>query len=357
MILEAIDGSILIALDDAILLDLGSTPPAPYANYTELPQGVSIALSLQSYNLLKTNGVYLCGFDYSLVTNYLSTGFFDGYVKVEDFKNTESLSGYFPPFSAYKISTNAFRVANNNIIDVKLPPVAKSYLDASFNIIVKNSGGYSKSRLYYPASFAPPPTPTPTPTPAVPSACLDNWSLANFTGTTFKNGDPIPQITDQEAWNTATGPGWCYFDNDLTYDTVYGKLYNWYAVTDARGLAPAGYHVPTVAEWEDLITCLGGSYIGGGYWSVAGAKMKTIGTFQDGDGLWDTPNVATNESGFSAVPAGCRTSGFINLHARGSFWVYDQITCINFRNGDPLVYIGSDAPTVGYSVRLKQGNP
>jgi len=197
-------------------------------------------------------------------------------------------------------------------------------------------------------------TPTPTPTSTTPSACLNNWSLVNFSGTTFRNGDAIPQITDQEEWNTATGPGWCYFDNDPANGAIYGKLYNWYAVTDARGLAPGGYHVPTIAEWEDLITCLGGSYVGNGYWSVAGAKMKTIGTIQDNDGLWDSPNVATNESGFSVVPAGCRTGGYINLNARGSFWAYDQITCINFRNGDPDVYIGSDAPTVGYSVRLKQ---
>ena len=200
------------------------------------------------------------------------------------------------------------------------------------------------------------PTLTPTPTSTTPSAaCLTNWSLVNFTGTTFRNGDPIPQITDQEEWNTATGPGWCYFDNDPANDTIYGKLYNRYAVTDMRGLAPEGYHVPSLAEWEDLIICLGGSDAGGGIWPVAGAKMKTTGTIQDNDGLWNSPNVATNESGFSVVPAGCRTGGFINLHSRGSFWVNDSDTCINFNNGASYVYIGGDSTTVGYSVRLKQG--
>lgn len=274
------------------------------------------------------------------------------------FPENARLNSAFPQISGYPWQNFYNLNFNEIVINVYNLPANNTY-----DVIIGNRAGYSKlsDKDYFivatDVATTPTPTitPTPTPTPAVPSACLDNWSLANFTGTTFKNGDPIPQITDQEAWNTATGPGWCYYDNDLTYDTVYGKLYNWYAVTDARGLAPEGYHVPTLAEWQDLIVCLGGSDTGGGWWSVAGAKMKTTGTVED-YGLWYPPNVATNESGFSAVPAGCRTSGFINLHARGSFWVYDQITCINFRNGDPLVYIGSDAPTVGYSVRLKQDN-
>ena len=198
-------------------------------------------------------------------------------------------------------------------------------------------------------------TPTPTLTPTPLSTCLDNWSLVNFNGTTFRNGDTIPQITDQEEWNAATGPGWCYYDNDSANDAIYGKLYNWYAITDPRGLAPEGYYVPTLAEWEDLIICLGGSNAGDGIWPVAGAKMKTTGTIQDNDGLWNSPNVATNESGFSVVPGGCRTSGFINIHSRGSFWVPDSTTCINFNNGASYVYIGGDSQTVGYSVRLKQG--
>lgn len=121
-------------------------------------------------------------------------------------------------------------------------------------------------------------------------------------------------------------------------------------------MAPEGYHVPSLAEWQDLIICLGGSDAGGGIWPVAGAKMKTTGTIQDNDGLWNSPNVATNESGFSVVPAGCRTGGFINLHSRGSFWVYDSDTCINFNNGASYVYIGGDSTAVGYSVRLKAGN-
>ena len=184
-------------------------------------------------------------------------------------------------------------------------------------------------------------------------ACIAGWTYTNFQGTTFRNGDTIPQITDQAEWNAATGPAWCYYDNDAANDAIYGKLYNRHAVIDVRGLAPEGFHVPTLAEWQDLIVCLGGSDAGGGIWPVAGAKMKTTGTIQDADGLWNTPNVATNESLFSVEPAGCRTSAFINLHARGSFWVNDQSVCINFNNAPSYVYIGGDSDYVGYSVRLK----
>ena len=176
----------------------------------------------------------------------------------------------------------------------------------------------------------------------------------NFQGTTFSNGDAIPQITDQATWNAATGPAWCYYDNDAANDAIYGKLYNRHAVADARGLAPAGFHVPTLTEWQDLIVCLGGSDAGGGIWPVAGAKMKTTGTIEDGDGLWYAPNVATNESLFSVEPAGFRTASFGSKGIRGSFWVYDQSVCINFNNGASYVYIGGDSDNVGYSVRLKQ---
>ena len=159
-------------------------------------------------------------------------------------------------------------------------------------------------------SQTPPPPPPPTLSP-----CIAGWTLVNFMGTTFRNGDPIPEVTDQSVWNSTTGPAWCYYNNNPANGAIYGKLYNRAAVTDVRGLAPAGHHVPSLAEWETMITCLGGSDAGDGFWPVAGEKMKTTGT-----SLWNSPNVATNESGFSVVPAGCRTSGFVNLSLRGSFW-------------------------------------
>ena len=121
------------------------------------------------------------------------------------------------------------------------------------------------------------------------------WTNKNLDVTTYRNGDPIPQVTNNVTWANLRTGAWCYYNNDSANGAIYGKLYNWYAVNDPRGLAPQGWHVPTDAEWTTLSTNLGGN-------SVAGGKMKTTGTTR-----WASPNTnASNESGFSALPGGYR---------------------------------------------------
>jgi hypothetical protein len=91
----------------------------------------------------------------------------------------------------------------------------------------------------------------------------------------FRNGDPIPEAKTDEEWYQATNnkePVWCYYNNDPANGEKYGKLYNWFAVNDPRGLAPTGYHVPSDAEWTTLTNYLGGE-------SVAGTKMKSTSGF------------------------------------------------------------------------------
>ena len=122
------------------------------------------------------------------------------------------------------------------------------------------------------------------------------WMDKNLELTTYRNGDTIPYVTNPTAWAALTTGAWCYYGNDPS--SGYGKLYNWYAVTDSRGLAPQGWHIPTDAEWTTLSTVLGGE-------SVAGGKMKTTGTTR-----WTSPNTgATNESGFAGLPGG---GGYFN---------------------------------------------
>ena len=133
------------------------------------------------------------------------------------------------------------------------------------------------------------------------------WSCKNLDVDHYRNGDPIPQVTDSIEWSKLTTGAWCYYNNDPAMDGIYGKLYNWYAVTDPRGLAPVGWHIPSEQESNALEEFLGGMSEGGG-------KLKSIGTYQVGDGLWVTPNEgATNESGFSGLPAG-------NRNEKGEFW-------------------------------------
>jgi uncharacterized protein (TIGR02145 family) len=162
-----------------------------------------------------------------------------------------------------------------------------------------------------------PKTNPPTPPVSIPSVtiCSQIWMLNNLEVTTYRNGDPIPQVTDPAAWGLLSTGAWCYYNNDPAMGVIYGKLYNWYAVNDPRGLAPTGWHVPSYAEWTTLITCLGGDLIAGG-------AMKSTGTIEAGNGLWYAPNTgATNSSGFTGLPGGGRTNdGPFNVIGNAGAW-------------------------------------
>ena len=82
------------------------------------------------------------------------------------------------------------------------------------------------------------------------------WSTENLKVSKFRNGDSIAEAKTAEQWvkaGEAQKPAWCYYDNDPINGKRYGKLYNWYAVSDPRELAPVGWHIPSDVEWEDLI--------------------------------------------------------------------------------------------------------
>jgi uncharacterized protein (TIGR02145 family) len=137
------------------------------------------------------------------------------------------------------------------------------------------------------------------------------WMEKNLDVLTYRNGDVIPQVTDPTAWARLTTGAWCWYSNSADNGAIYGKLYNWYAVNDPRGLAPQGWHIPTDAEWTTLGTLLGGD-------AAAGGKMKTTGTTR-----WTTPNAsATNESGYAGLPGGFRyyDGAFYAVGNAGYWW-------------------------------------
>ena len=103
------------------------------------------------------------------------------------------------------------------------------------------------------------------------------WTTKNLDVTKYRNGDAIPQVQDKNAWAKLKTGAWCYYENKTAKGTTYGKLYNWFAVNDPRGLAPSGYHIPTDAEWTILTDYLGGD-------SIAGAKMKSTSGWNSFDG-------------------------------------------------------------------------
>lgn len=182
------------------------------------------------------------------------------------------------------------------------------------------------------------------------------WMRENLRTTRYRNGDPIPEVLLNSDWGALASGAWSWYDHDPEKDKPYGKLYNWYAVNDLRGLCPTGWHVPsgndTSSEWKTLIDFLGGL-------GVAGGKMKTKGTIQAGTGYWQDPNTgATNESGFTGLPGGFRgsTGIFFDLGVNGICWSSTESSTSNawFRGlGDNTVIVSQDrlGKRLGFSVR------
>ncbi len=119
------------------------------------------------------------------------------------------------------------------------------------------------------------------------------WMAENLKTTKFNDGTTIPLVTVDTDWAALTTPGYCWYNDSVSYEATYGALYNWYVVNTGK-LAPKGWHVPTDSEWTVLTTFLGGT-------TVAGGKLKETGTAH-----WDTLVGATDEYGFTALPGGCR---------------------------------------------------
>src|SRR6478736_1024516 len=157
------------------------------------------------------------------------------------------------------------------------------------------------------------------------------WMKENLKVTRYNNGDIIPTGLSDVSWATATSGAVTIYNNDDGNNKVYGKLYNWYAATDPRKIAPQGWHIPSTEEWEALISFLGGE--------SAGGQMK-----ESGLAHWTIPNSgATNISGFTGLPAGLRYGGtFSDLGISGIWWssntgAYDddsEADCIRLNNED-----------------------
>lgn len=150
------------------------------------------------------------------------------------------------------------------------------------------------------------------------------WMVENLKTTKYNDGTNIPMVTDVSAWLSLTTPGYCWYDNDAsTYKTPYGAHYNWWAAKTGK-LCPTGWHVPSDADFNTLTAFLGGN-------TNAGGKLKEESTIH-----WKTPNEgATNETGFTALPAGTRDGaggGYGQLGNVGMWWY------INNSDTDPAYY-------------------
>lgn len=214
------------------------------------------------------------------------------------------------------------------------------------------------------------------------------WMLQNLNVTHFKNGDAIPQATTNEAWNLAANegkPAWCYYNNISDQEMYYGKLYNWFAVNDPRGLSPEGWHVANENDWKILISTYGDS--------IAGGALKIDNGWMDWSDMMTCKNcdkwnatyrsqhhcdfckdqkvisimrkgTGNNVSGFAAWPGGCRfTSGEFFRKGRLAQWWTSGLTNENqpmnviiyhYENG---VYLDDkQSKGVGMSVRCIKDN-
>ena len=140
------------------------------------------------------------------------------------------------------------------------------------------------------------------------------WMAENLRTTRYRNGEDIPEVTNNNTWKNLTTHAYCNYENSTDRDQIatFGRLYNWFAVSDSRNLAPEGWHIATDADWTLLEAYLGGS-------AVAGGKLKETTPLH-----WAAPNdINSNLSGFTALPGGRReyTDGsFINLGYDGFWW-------------------------------------
>ena len=185
------------------------------------------------------------------------------------------------------------------------------------------------------------------------SIYYQTWMQQNLTVSHYQNGDGIPEVSDSATWANLTTGAWCWYNNDsATFAATYGKLYNWYAVNDPRGLAPAGWDVPEKSSYDSLVKFIDvstdttqGSFNYGYY---AGGPMKQTGTI-----LWRNPNRrATNSSGFSGLPGGCRTEDaiFNNNRVYGVWW-----TKTSYSNDFAwFIFLGYDYQQVGRSNDFKK---
>ncbi len=174
------------------------------------------------------------------------------------------------------------------------------------------------------------------------------WMVENLRTTKYNDNSPITPVSDNAVWGTLTTEAYCWYNNDeATYKETYGALYNWYAVNTGK-LCPAGWKVPSDADWSLLITTLGGDS------TTVGGKLKETGTMH-----WVSPNTgADNSSGFTALPGGSHyTNGGFYLNGKyGWYWSTDESSATKawheyFQYNSSAIFRIAGSKSDGFSVR------
>jgi len=184
------------------------------------------------------------------------------------------------------------------------------------------------------------------------------WMAENLDIGVFQNGEVIPEAASAIAWEQAGKselPAWCYYKYDPENGTKHGRLYNWWAVKDVRGLAPEGWRIPSDDDWDELATLLGGA-------EKSAPRLKVIKGWTKLKGNLGGKN--TNESGFSGLPSGyCAPWGFSYDQGKiGKFWSDTEapggaisISAYHLYYGNDGLNSSLEFKAVGLSVRCIKG--
>ncbi len=175
------------------------------------------------------------------------------------------------------------------------------------------------------------------------------WMAENLKVTHYRDGSAIAKVVEGTAWSGLSTGAYCEYDNDADSVATYGRLYNWYSVTDSRIIAPTGWHLPSDAEWKQLELYLGMSQADadriGWRGTDEGGKLKEAGYTH-----WNSPNTgATNDSRFSGLPGGYRdyNGDYTSIGLCAYFWSATE-DYTNFPLIRSLFYVYSEVGRYSY---------
>jgi len=187
------------------------------------------------------------------------------------------------------------------------------------------------------------------------------WMVENLKTTKYRNGDPIPNVTDNTQWSNLTTGAYCNYNNDVAIGNKHGKLYNWIVVNDSRKIAPIGWHVPSEAEWTKLTIYIGANL------GTSGSIDKALASKTDWVNSTETGAVGNdlsknNTSGFTALPGGHRgwdylgqiKGAYLEVGYEGHWWLSDEEDEYGFSRG--LKYNDSDWNVKGGDQLKEDGN-
>lgn len=174
------------------------------------------------------------------------------------------------------------------------------------------------------------------------------WMAQNLNVTHYRNGDPVSLYTDAAAWEALHAEGYSNYNNDTAVSKIYGRLYNFYAVYEPRELAPEGWHIPTIQEWEEMFDFCGG------YWDTTAQALRETGTLH-----WSNTEPGNNRTGFTALGGGLRgwDGYFTGLRTWGNYWSstdandYYDMDAYSFDISDNLGWNGGADKRNAMSVR------